>query len=50
MVIDEFVTWSSLMIGILIPVKSFSEQNLITWDIGTENIIAEDVKNVLMKL
>ena len=41
---SEFVTWSSLMIG-NIPVKSFSEQNLITWDIGTENVIAEDVKN-----
>ena len=41
---SEFVTWSSLMIG-NIPVKSFSEQNSITWDIGTENVIAEDVKN-----
>ena len=42
---SEFVTWSSLMIG-NIPVKSFSEQNSITWDIGTENVIAEDVKNM----
>ncbi len=41
---SEFVTWSSLMIG-SIPVKSFSEQNSITWDKETETVIAEDVKN-----
>ena len=28
-----------------IPVKSFSEQNSITWDEGNETVIAEDVKN-----
>ena len=41
---SEFVTWSSLMVG-SIPVKSFSEQNSITWDEGNETVIAEDVKN-----
>ena len=41
---SEFVTWSALKIG-SIPVKSFSEQNLITWDEGNETVIAEDVKN-----
>ena len=41
---SEFVTWSSLMIG-SIPVKSFSEQNYISWDKETEKVIAEDVKN-----
>lgn len=46
---SEFVTWSSLMIG-NIPVKSFSEQNSITWDIGTENVIAEDVKNCVYEV
>ena len=41
---SEFVTWSSLRVG-SIPVKSFSEQNSISWDKETENVIAEDVKN-----
>ena len=41
---SEFVTWSSLRVG-SIPVKSFSEQNSISWDKETENVIATDVKN-----